>query len=145
MVYCISLSLGGAAVARADILNFLQQDNKNVWGEVVFLNNNYVDFRIGCSGPVKRFKWSIFNMSVIFHKSCAPIDNDDIGGEPADCKGTKGRWFRLMNAGRENEVNYVNFEDGELTIGIDGARVRERSPKKDQLRLMLMCDHGVGG
>ena len=135
---CISLLLSITGVARADRLEILsQRDWRYVWGEVVSLNNGYIDFSIGCSGPVKRFKWEQFALNVVFTNGCSPRQFAQIGGEPVDCSG--GRLFRVIDPVTEGYYDFVSYKNGVLTVGIGGARGIIRSVKERESVLTLMC------
>lgn len=137
--------LTGFGAARADRIDYLRNgEPDHVFGEIISLGNNYIDFREGCNGPVKRMRWKLFIMNVVFTRTCQPSEVAMIGGEPSECAGTEGRWFRMMTSGREANVDFVKFDGDELTVGIQGSTWREKSPKESEIYITLMCDGGTG-
>ena len=119
----------GIAPSRADYL-WNNETEKRVWGEVVSLSNDHIDFRVGCSGPVRRVEWKEYVSGVTFVEGCSETELSEVGGEPMDCSDVDGRLFQLLNSGREDYVDFVDYTDGVLTVGVKDERFIERSPRR---------------
>jgi hypothetical protein len=129
------------AHASADVIKD-ETTEREYWGEVVSMNNQFIEFRVNCSGPVQRFSWKgNYEVYVTFTKGCQREELDGWGDEPFDCREwRRGPLFQVGNTGREDLVPGVEFRDGVLTVvAEDGQRFRENSPREDTLRITRIC------